>query len=103
MRGLLSTISHSDLLAEGISTSRTLVAPSTFYPFAIALRAKERPLIVVTASSRSAEDLVHELRTLHDCVYEFPAWETLPHERLSPRSDTAVSYTHLTLPTIYSV
>ena len=88
MRGLLSTISHSDLLAEGISTSRTLVAPSTFYPFAIALRAKERPLIVVTASSRSTEDLVHELRTLHDCVYEFPAWETLPHERLSPRSDT---------------
>ncbi|MSW67562.1 MAG: transcription-repair coupling factor, partial [Actinobacteria bacterium] len=88
MRGLLSTISHSGPLAEAISQSRTLVAPSPLYPFALALRAKEHPLIVVTASSRSAEDLVSELRTLHECVYEFPAWETLPHERLSPRSDT---------------
>jgi transcription-repair coupling factor (superfamily II helicase) len=42
----------------------------------------------VTSSSRSSEDLVNELRELHDNVIEFPAWETLPHERLSPRSDT---------------
>jgi transcription-repair coupling factor (superfamily II helicase) len=28
------------------------------------------------------------LRELYDDVLEFPAWETLPHERLSPRSDT---------------
>ena len=45
-------------------------------------------MLVITSSSRSAEDLAHELRELHDVVFEFPAWETLPHERLSPRSDT---------------
>ncbi|WP_309076624.1 NAD(P)-dependent oxidoreductase, partial [Streptomyces sp. ZEA17I] len=35
-------------------------------------------------------DLVAALRTLlpPDTVAEFPSWETLPHERLSPRSDT---------------
>jgi transcription-repair coupling factor (superfamily II helicase) len=44
--------------------------------------------LVITSSSRGAEDLAHELRELHSHVLEFPAWETLPHERLSPRSDT---------------
>ncbi len=58
------------------------------YPFLLAARAEESPLLVITSSSRSAEDLVSELRELHSHVMEFPAWETLPHERLSPRSDT---------------
>ncbi|REF30270.1 transcription-repair coupling factor [Calidifontibacter indicus] len=48
------------------------------------------PLLVVTATGRDAGDLVTALRTLlgDDAVAEFPSWETLPHERLSPRSDT---------------
>lgn len=58
------------------------------YPFLLAARAHERPLLVITSSSRSAEDLVNELGELHSNVLAFPAWETLPHERLSPRSDT---------------
>ena len=50
----------------------------------------ERPLLVVTATSRDAEDLTRSLGDLHDRdrVALFPSWETLPHERLSPRSDT---------------
>ena len=49
-----------------------------------------RPLLVVTATSRDAEDLTRSLADLHDPhrVALFPSWETLPHERLSPRSDT---------------
>ncbi|XVX19511.1 transcription-repair coupling factor [Actinomycetota bacterium] len=49
-----------------------------------------RPLLVVTATGREAEDLASALRCLVDpaTVAEFPSWETLPHERLSPRSDT---------------
>nr|WP_226963775.1 transcription-repair coupling factor [Tetrasphaera sp. F2B08] len=49
-----------------------------------------RPLLVVTATSRDAEDLVRSLGDAHDPnrVALFPSWETLPHERLSPRSDT---------------
>lgn len=88
MRGLLPALSASKDISDAISATGTLVAPTSVYPFLIALRAEDRPLIVVTSSSRGAEDLATELRTLHENVFEFPAWETLPHERLSPRSDT---------------
>jgi transcription-repair coupling factor (superfamily II helicase) len=65
-----------------------IVAPQSMYPFLLAARATSHPLLIVTSSSRSSEDLANELRELYDNVLEFPAWETLPHERLSPRSDT---------------
>jgi len=47
-------------------------------------------VLAVTATGREAEDTVAALRSyLPDgAVAEFPSWETLPHERLSPRSDT---------------
>ena len=50
----------------------------------------QRPLLVVTATSRDAEDLTRSLADVYDRnrVALFPSWETLPHERLSPRSDT---------------
>jgi transcription-repair coupling factor (superfamily II helicase) len=49
-----------------------------------------RPVLAVTATGREAEDLAAALRCFlpAGAVAEFPAWETLPHERLSPRSDT---------------
>ncbi len=49
-----------------------------------------RPVVAVTATGRAAEDLVADLRCYlpEHSVGLFPAWETLPHERLSPRSDT---------------
>lgn len=48
------------------------------------------PLLVVTATTREAEDLEAALACFigPDAVATFPSWETLPHERLSPRSDT---------------
>lgn len=95
MRGLLPALSASKDISEAISATGTLVAPTSVYPFLIALRAEERPLLVVTSSSRAAEDLATELRTLHENVFEFPAWETLPHERLSPRSDTVAKRIHV--------
>jgi transcription-repair coupling factor (superfamily II helicase) len=95
MRGLLPALSASKDISEAITATGTLVAPTAIYPFLIALRAEERPLIVVTSSGRGAEDLATELRTLHENVFEFPAWETLPHERLSPRSDTVAKRIHV--------
>ena len=49
-----------------------------------------RPLVVVTATGRDADDLAASLRCYlpADDVAVLPAWETLPHERLSPRADT---------------
>ncbi|AEE47147.1 transcription-repair coupling factor [Cellulomonas fimi] len=51
---------------------------------------KGRPLVVVTATGRDADELAAALRCYlpEDVVAVLPAWETLPHERLSPRSDT---------------
>ncbi|HEY3436047.1 MAG TPA: transcription-repair coupling factor [Actinotalea sp.] len=48
------------------------------------------PVVVVTATGRDADDLAAALRCYlpGDDVAVLPAWETLPHERLSPRSDT---------------
>jgi len=88
MRGLISAIEINPEIAEALIHSPKIIAPNPAYPFLLAARAKEKPLLVITSSSRSAEDLAHELRELHDHVLEFPAWETLPHERLSPRTDT---------------
>ncbi len=69
-----------------------LVGPPGARPFAVAALARQtgRTVLAVTATGREAEDLAAALRTLlpPDTVAEYPSWETLPHERLSPRSDT---------------
>ncbi|WP_420809320.1 transcription-repair coupling factor [Actinomyces procaprae] len=48
---------------------------------------------MVTATGREADELAAALRCyLPDpAVAVFPAWETLPHERLSPRADTVAT------------
>ena len=50
----------------------------------------DRPILLVTSTFREAEELTSALECLvdPDAVAYYPAWETLPHERLSPRSDT---------------
>jgi transcription-repair coupling factor (superfamily II helicase) len=80
-----------------------LVAPVGLRPLLIAaLAGAARPaagqpseppfVLAITATAREAEDLASALGSLlpnpHGAAY-FPAWETLPHERLSPRSDTS--------------
>ncbi len=91
MRGLLALMQASQPLRSALAQKSQIVSPSATYPFLIALRAAEKPILVITSSSRSAEDLATELRDLHGNVLEFPAWETLPHEKLSPRSDTVAA------------
>ncbi len=69
-----------------------LVGPPAARAFSVAALAREtgRPVLAVTATGREAEDLAAALRSLlpEEGVVEYPSWETLPHERLSPRSDT---------------
>ena len=47
-------------------------------------------LLVVAATSREADALRSAIASLvpHAVTAEFPAWETLPHERLSPSAET---------------
>jgi len=46
--------------------------------------------LVVVATGREAEDVAAALRNLSPTaeILEFPSWETLPHERLSPSPET---------------
>jgi transcription-repair coupling factor (superfamily II helicase) len=72
----------------------SIIGPTALVPFVLADAARrasaERPLVVLTATTRAAEDarsaIASMVGTAH--VAELPAWETLPHERLSPRADT---------------
>jgi transcription-repair coupling factor (superfamily II helicase) len=88
-----------DLAAKGgvDSDALDLTAPPALRPFVVAAVAAPpdgggagRPVLAVTATSREADDLAGALGSLLDPaqVAVYPAWETLPHERLSPRSDT---------------
>ena len=76
------------LLAEMSDGLAALAAPDAA---AVGNHDGGTPLVLaVTATGREAEDLTAALRAFlpADSVAEFPSWETLPHERLSPRSDT---------------
>ncbi|OBA57601.1 transcription-repair coupling factor [Mycobacterium sp. 1100029.7] len=66
-----------------------LVGPASARVFVASALARQRPLLVVTATGREADDLSAELcGVFGDSVAVFPSWETLPHERLSPGVDT---------------
>ncbi|GAB4012108.1 transcription-repair coupling factor [Nocardioides ultimimeridianus] len=68
-----------------------LTGPTPLRPFLVAGLARTgRTVLAVTATTREAEQLTAELGDLLDpaTVAYYPSWETLPHERLSPRSDT---------------
>ncbi|WP_220793598.1 transcription-repair coupling factor [Nocardioides stalactiti] len=77
--------------ADGRLRAHELTGPETLRPFLVAGLARAgRPVLAVTATTREAEQLVAELGDLLDpeTIGYYPCWETLPHERLSPRSDT---------------
>ena len=81
LKGLISHVGDPTLSIATIDQAR---------PWAIGALANHTPLLVVTATGREAEDLTAELKAMWgDQVAWFPAWETLPHERLSPAADVA--------------
>jgi transcription-repair coupling factor (superfamily II helicase) len=104
LRGLAQLVATDPTLADAVAAARAgevvtldLTAPQALRPFVVASVAAEqqyggaaRPVLAVTATTREAEDLVDALESLlaPAAAVLYPAWETLPHERLSPRSDT---------------
>ncbi|WP_026422775.1 transcription-repair coupling factor [Actinokineospora inagensis] len=94
MHGLLTTL-LADPAAVAIAEAagaptRALFGPVAARPLVIAALAAVRPVLAITATGREADDLVGVLGDLlgRRAVADFPSWETLPHERLSPRADT---------------
>ncbi len=104
LTGLVDAIVAEPVVAAALEQARDaapstldLSAPAPIRPALLAALAAagrggaDRPVLAVTATFREAEDLTEALRCLVDdpaTVAYYPAWETLPHERLSPRSDT---------------
>ena len=79
----------TDVLAER-PRSVTLQGPAALRPFVARAVAEASTVLAVTSTAREADDLAADLAVLlgDEAVAVYPAWETLPHERLSPRSDT---------------
>ncbi|HEY0904352.1 MAG TPA: transcription-repair coupling factor [Marmoricola sp.] len=98
LAGLADAVLAEPTLASALEDARTnrvaaldLTGPTALRPFVVAGLARTgRTVLVVTATVREAEDLVEELADVVPAaeLALYPAWETLPHERLSPRSDT---------------
>jgi transcription-repair coupling factor (superfamily II helicase) len=99
LNGLVELVGSEPVLAQAIAECRgrrpaalDLTLPEPVRPLFLAALAQQaqRPLLVVTSTFREAEAAVAVLTSLlgSDQVAYYPAWETLPHERLSPRSDT---------------
>ncbi|WP_412540565.1 transcription-repair coupling factor [Longispora sp. K20-0274] len=96
LAGLLAATLDDPVVAASRKggTDLELTGPPALRPFvtaaAVAQGAAEGTVLAVTATTREAEELAAALGDLlpEGTVEIFPAWETLPHERLSPRSDT---------------
>jgi transcription-repair coupling factor (superfamily II helicase) len=113
LAGLLAAVADDSQLRTALASSdtpdagmRDIVAPSALRPLLVAAlaagtaddggalaagsRDPGRFVLAVTATAREAEDLTAALGSFlpPHSVATFPGWETLPHERLSPRSDT---------------
>jgi transcription-repair coupling factor (superfamily II helicase) len=115
LAGLLAAVAEDPqlrgLLAGRDTSELDFVAPSALRPLLVAALAsgavgsagsgendssppprdrQGRFVLAVTATAREADDLTAALCAFlpPHSVACFPGWETLPHERLSPRSDT---------------
>src|SRR5437016_6665495 len=67
-------------------------APRAFFLAGLARLTGRRPLVVGVPTTAEAERLAHDLRQFlpggDDSIELFPAWETLPFERVSPATET---------------
>ena len=101
LAGLLDAVLTDPNLARAVAAAGVdhldLTATASLRPFVVGALAApgscggaHRPVLAVTATGREAEDLVEALTCLlpPDQVALYPSWETLPHEKLSPRADT---------------
>ncbi|MDR2930357.1 MAG: transcription-repair coupling factor [Propionibacteriaceae bacterium] len=95
MHGLTRLLLRDDTIREAVEavdpgSSGDLICLEQIRPFLIAAICQQTPTVAVTSTYRQAEALTAMVAGLigEDQVAYYPAWETLPHERLSPRSDT---------------
>jgi transcription-repair coupling factor (superfamily II helicase) len=103
LAGLLDAVVDDPAVARAVAEARSgspaaatldVTAPEGLRPFVVAALADHAgvPVLAVVATQREADNLVAAVGSLlregPAAIAELPAWETLPHERLSPRADT---------------
>ena len=89
MKKLFATLQQP--VGKYLAEYENLVAPAAAH--SLLCVNQNSPILIVTTSTRAANELTEELISYEgsNCVINFPAWETLPHERLSPKSDTVTA------------
>ena len=89
MKKLFATLQQP--IGKYLSEYENLVAPAATH--SLLCVSQNSPILIVTTSTRAANELTEELISYEGSngVINFPAWETLPHERLSPKSDTVTA------------
>jgi len=101
LRELTARISDDDALIGALGKRRAdLAVADAAQPMvlaAIAGSGDRQPVVIVTATTNAAERLVSDLETWlgADHAEVFPAWETLPFERVSPGIETMGRRTRL--------
>ncbi|MGH9118393.1 MAG: transcription-repair coupling factor [Acidimicrobiales bacterium] len=94
LRDLPSLIADEPALLRALGRREAVIAvPEAARAFLLAGLARvseRRPLLVATPTTTDADRLAHDLGTYlgADRVALFPAWETLPFERVSPSVET---------------
>ena len=99
LAGILDLLGTEATVAECVDDARAgvlhtcdITVPTSLRAFLAAelVRGTKRTYLLVTSTYREAEEQLAALEALlgPDLTAYYPAWETLPHERLSPRSDT---------------
>lgn len=85
IRAIVERAGTAELDLQGPPAARQVVAAAL-----AAEQGADRPVLAVTATGRESEELAAALGGLlgEEAVAFLPSWETLPHERLSPRADT---------------
>jgi transcription-repair coupling factor (superfamily II helicase) len=103
LQGIIPALSRARTFKNALTYSRgsadfSLVDGLRAPLLAALLDARKGPqaLLAIVATGRDSESLRESLRCLMPQaeVVEFPAWETLPHERLSPSTETVGKRIH---------
>lgn len=94
LRTLLPTLASEPGIERALGRRDVAIAvPDAGRAFAIAglvAAGERRPVLVATATQNEAERIAHDVAAVlgEDEVAMFPAWETLPFERVSPAVET---------------
>jgi hypothetical protein len=101
LRSLPPLLGRESTLARALQEGEPVLAvPETATSYVIAALSEMSstgPILVVTATATDADRLAHDIRFFVDpeSVELFPAWDTLPFERVSPEVQTMGQRLHL--------